>query len=428
MSSVSEELGGSGSGTIRLRPDTPGYIRDRLSLSPTAAMPRVGFGSIFVTDGHRGPAPSFGAARAGALWWGVLRERASNGLELSGPGPSFWLGDEDGKWRISPPAGVPPFPYFVGYVPPGNANELLAGTPGTPAFWASGVANSALFSVGTVGAAPAIAHFGYWGRLDQESPRRLLQLAADAFGFEWRVRPTGVLDMATPTEIYGATTRLVVGPDLWPGAMPSESLTCASGNVVFSESLAEWVSRWNARTDPPSGNSFTSTRADPYGHWVSIIAATPLGWGGYSEVSASTGAGASSSPAVMGTARARAERDAHNYAAVLTVDVNSDAIPRIVPVGGTIGVWEPDHLIVGTTPVNAMGQWIRPVSLRVLGAEWPIREGCGVYVFPHAPNTPPIDLTDWVEWGSGPTRLTVGGLRLPSLSQTIRRREWNPAA
>jgi len=426
MSSVSEELGGSGSGTIRLRPDTPGYIRDRLSLSPTAATPRAGFGSIFVTDGHRGPAPSFGAAQAGALWWGVLRERANNGLELSGPGPAWWFGDEDGKGRLAAPATVAPFPYVVGYVSPGSIQEQLAGAPGTPSFWASAVANTALITVGVVGATPGIPEFGYWARGDQEPPRRWLQLAADAFGFEWRIRPTGVLDMATPAEIYGTATRLVVGSHLWPGAMPSESLICTTGNVVFAESLAEWVSRWNVRTDTTTLG--TATRADPYGHWVSIIAATPLGWGGYSEVSASTGAGASSSPAVMGTARARAERGAHNYAAVLTVDVNSDAIPRIVPVGGTIGVWEPDHLIVGTTPVNAMGQWIRPVSLRVLGAEWPIREGCGVYVFPHAPNTPPIDLTDWVEWGSGPTRLTVGRLRLPSLSQTIRRREWNPAA
>lgn len=428
MSSVSEELGGTGAWSVSLRPDTPGYIRDQLSLSPSAAAPRAGFASLFVTDGYRGSSPSFNAAQSGALWWGVLRDRSNNGLELSGPGPSFWLGDEDGKWRISPPAGTPPYPYAVGYVPPGDPFELIAGVPGTPTFWASAMANSAILTTGTIGSTPAIPYFGYWARLDQESPRRLLQLAADAFGFEWRVRPTGVLDMATPAEIYGTATRLVVGSELWPGAMPSESLICTSGNVVFSESLAEWVSRWNARTNTTLATPGTATRPDPFRHWISVVSSTPLGWGGYSGVSSAASVGSASSPATMSAARARSERDAHNYAAVLTVDVNSDAIPRIVPVGGTIGVWEPDHLIVGTTPVNALGQWIRPVSLRVLGAEWPIREGSGVYVFPHAPNTPPIDLTDWVEWGSGPTRLTVGGLRLPSLSQTIRRREWNPAA
>ena len=426
MSTISEELGGTGSGTIRLRPDTPGYIRDQLSLSPTAPSPRAGFGSIFITDGYRGPAPSFGTAQAGALWWGFLRDRADNGLELSGPGSTWLLGDEDGKGRLSPPASGAPYPYVVGFVPPGNLFETMAGSPGTPTFWATAAAGSALLSVGTVGAAPAIPYFGYVARMDQEAPRRWLQLAADAFGFEWRVRPTGVLDMATPAEIYGTTTRLVVGSHLWPGAMPSESLICTTGNVVFSESLTEWVSRWNARTDTTTLG--TATRTDPYQFWLGVLGSSPLGWGGYSEVSTTTGTGSTSTPAAMSAARARTERDAHNHAAVLTVDVNSDAIPRIVPVGGTIGVWEPEHGIVGATPVNAMGQWIRPVSLRVLGAEWPIRSTSGVYVFPHMPNTPPIDLTDWVEWGDGPTRLTVGKLRLPTLSQALMRRAWNPAA
>ena len=428
MSSVTEDLGGTGSATIRLRPDTPGTVRDALSLSPTAVTPRAGFGSVVITDGHRGRAPTFASARSGALWWGVLRERADNGLELAGPGAAFWLGDEDGKGRLAAPAPVAPFPYVVGYVSPGSLNEQAAGVPGTPTFWATAVAQTAQMAVGVVGAAPAMPEFGYWGRADQEPARRWLQLAADAFGFEWRVRPTGVLDMATPAEIYGTTTRLVVGSHLWPGAMPSESLIATTGGLVFAESLTEWVSRWSARTDKTLATPGTSTRTDPFGHWVSVIAATPLGWAGYSEVDASTAVLPTSSPDMMSMARARTERNAHDHAVVLTVDVNSDAIPRIVPVGGTIGVWEPEHGIVGTTPINAMGQWIRPVSLRVLGAEWPIRDTAGVYVFPHVPNPTPIDLTDWVEWGSGPTRLTVGGLRLPSLSQTIRRREWNPAA
>ena len=85
MSSVREELGGTGAWSVSLRPDTPGFIRDQLSLSPSAAAPRAGFASLFVTDGYRGPSPSFYAAQSGALWWGVLRDRSNNGLELSWP-------------------------------------------------------------------------------------------------------------------------------------------------------------------------------------------------------------------------------------------------------------------------------------------------------------------------------------------------------
>ena len=247
-----------------------------------------------------------------------------------------------------------------------------------------------------------------------ETARSVLEGAAKAFGAEWRVRPTGQLDFGSGLAMWGYPRTYVCG---MTGALPGESIVAVDGRITFNEDLESWVSGWNILG---TGGIESATIPSPYNLWTSVGGTSaPLDWRGHER--------GEDGDLWVGTAAALARNQAvaqgqlrdHRHRHAITVEIDGDTVPRITPVGGSIAVWEPEMGIVGTTPVSILGRWIRPVPLRVLSAEWPIRQGMGVYLQFHTPTPTVIDLTPWVEFGEGSTRLGVGALRLPTMSSAV---------
>lgn len=413
MSSVSEELMAVGSATINLRDDTPGSILDRLDLSPTATTPRAGLASLFVTEGYLGDRPSFGACQAAALWWGFLRSTDDNRRTLSAPSAAWLLGDEDNKARLNPS----PQALVLGYNPLANPDpvETIIGSPGTPAMWASAIGNSGPLYPGIVSGSWAAPYWTHWWLPSVESPRAVLDEAAKVFAAEWRVRPNGSFDFGTGIGMWGYP-RTYVGAGV--GALPGEAIVAVDGRITFAEDLESWASGWHV-AGFGVGVEIASTPS-PYNLWTTIFGTTvPLDWRGY-EAGADWNANLSGTqPHENNLAIAQGQLRDHRHRHAISVEIDGDTVPRITPVGGSIGVWAPEMGIVGNSPVSILGRWIRPVPLRVLSAEWPIRQGMGVYLQFHTPTPTVIDLTPWVEFGEGSTRLGVGALRLPTMSSAV---------
>lgn len=80
-----------------------------------------------------------------------------------------------------------------------------------------------------------------------------------------------------------------------------------------------------------------------------------------------------------------------------------------VRVGDAVWMFAPDAGVMDAANlVYYRGHALAPAKARVMEVSWPIVEGMGVYFLPPTAAQTPIDLTEYVEFETGPTRVSVG--------------------
>jgi len=97
---------------------------------------------------------------------------------------------------------------------------------------------------------------------------------------------------------------------------------------------------------------------------------------------------------------------------LVSVSVEGFNVRQAIEPGDNVYAWSlHDRLVDVTNQITTRGETIHPTILRCFGMESPIQEGQGVQYLPNDPDAPWIDLTPYIRWESGPTRLDVGSPR-----------------
>lgn len=89
--------------------------------------------------------------------------------------------------------------------------------------------------------------------------------------------------------------------------------------------------------------------------------------------------------------------------------VREYAITRLITPGDWVYVYDPDNGInAGGTSVIFQGRNLYPEKFRCVGVTWPVQKGMGVYVGNDVYGI--VDVTDFVRWETGATRLDIDSL------------------
>lgn len=88
--------------------------------------------------------------------------------------------------------------------------------------------------------------------------------------------------------------------------------------------------------------------------------------------------------------------------------VDEYCIPRLITPGDWVYVYDPDNGIGGGTQVTFQGRSVFPEKFRCVGTTWPVQKGMGVYVGNDVYGI--TDITDFVRWETGATRLDIDSL------------------
>lgn len=364
---INQRLMGIGEWSLTLREGT------RQSVLAALNIDSYGYGHVIVTPTHMDPtAVPAATLLAVARYTGIYARRPSR-LQIGGPGLAAWLADADGKGDViegtalSKSAGT-----FVQWITDLRPSSLLAGT------------------YNAVGGALTMA-FQYIDR------RTALNYVADYFGAEWRINPDLTLDGGTAAQLFTTTPTVVV--QRWSGGR-DPNITGLKTEVEVAKDLEDYTTRIVLLANGLAAGEAVGTAdispATPYkdlqGNAVDLVRIID---------SADTAAGNETAVAQAQLNRFTSIRRAVTLSSQ-TYDIGAD-----IEVGDTIYVWDPERDLIDTANEKQYrGQIIRPIALRVLGYTWPVQRGMGVYF--RDLNGLITDLTEWVQWESGPTTIEVG--------------------
>lgn len=332
---------------------------------PEAVMPPVtGFVASSVMDN----------AIYTGLVHGIKRRRGS--VTLSGPGLAAWLGEaENGQVDTIAQPGNGSFALWIdALLPPGIGRGLVT-TAGSGTFTAS---------------------------YSNTTRRKVLDDVCDHFGAEWRMRPTGRLDAGTPDNIYGPGMAALALDGV--AAAESDVRAMTDAVVELDWDASDYLTEVDAIADGVVGTAA-----------VDVVDYRDLA-GGILERRTTVAATAVTVQAEADKLAA-AELARARIARHIKVTVGEHCPTRYAPCGSVIGVWAPDTDCEDlSNPVQAGGRTVFPVAARVRRVRWPIRRGCGVYLRtgfgPGAGRL--IDITDHVQWETGPATYEVDSLRTPA--------------
>jgi hypothetical protein len=234
------------------------------------------------------------------------------------------------------------------------------------------------------------------------SARRIIETLATALGIEYRIGPDGVLRSGVPgSGLFQESPRVVLTRSIDGRDITRISPPAASWKVRKS-----WANRVNYVRVEGDGGVLGS--ADTLG---SETAKDADGVDAIRRKVSVTATGASTST------------DCDNFAAgVLAreggietfLDTSIDIFDPgfwMAP-GDWVYAWDlADRLYSLDYQISFLGQTIQPQLLRLFGMSWPPMRGMGVYFAPSDASEPIVDLTPWVAWEDGPTRLEVGAPR-----------------
>ena len=358
---VSEVLMKPGSWSLRLVESTPKSVLNALDWNQTAT---AGFGHIFI---FKSPVKTtqFTDAnlRSLAHYAGILRERP-DARTFGGPGMTAWLGDEDDKGDI--------------------LETAVTQSAATLQTWVNALRPAAL-SAGT-----SLNSGSYTGTFQWITRRKALDAVCNALGYEYRVNHNATLDANTVATLYGSTPTGFV-------SRRSEERGVYTGlladTIEVGADLNDYTTkvRTIAKTGLGTATGAATAYKDINGNDVVIT-----------RVIETPEAEDANAIATLFVNRFSTQRKS------LVMSTSTYAIHGNVKVGESVYVYDPRSGLVDTAnQVHFGGQLTFPVSLRIYGMSWPIREGMGV-AFRNGAGTW-TDLTDWVQWETGQTTLDVGG-------------------
>lgn len=365
-----------------------GSFEVRFDRAPVGLVGRniAGFASIVVTPTRM---TDLSAVRATLLeqarWRGVIFGWSDDRQVVRGEGMLSWLGDGGGVGqgvRLSAPLTPDDFEGWWDYY------EALPRT--------NGLTKGATYSMPATTWPAASSN-----TVPPYNVRETFEMLAQALGVEYRANPDGTVDMG------------------------------AVGSALFTTAPTVLVSRWTTGVDA-SLTSFPVERwrvskdYDDYLNFVRVEKA-PDGVGS-AAFNVETLQDASGAAALMratvvtdagvedtGDCEARGEGILSQHEAVrVEVECSVEVFDpgRFMRPGDSLYVWDPiDQLWNTGNQVTFQGETIHPASQRLRGMTWPIQEGMGVYLLANDADDSYLDVTDWVAFESGPTRLEIGASR-----------------
>lgn len=369
---VTDRLMSWGQWSLKLKPSTPKSFLANIALNTKA------FSHVFITGTHFDagsidPIDLLNKAR----FTGVYRRQSENLLTLSGPGVAWWL--EPDLFQTAP-TGTKTFVQWMTALKPA---QLSAGT-------------YAPIGVGTMAQTS-----GEWLFL---SPRQCIDLVCNYFGGEWRVNPNFTLDAGAQADLYTSTTTPTVVAIAKGGGRDTSITGLRALEMDQAADLESYATKILVVGNDPSGATevFASTGyKDPQGN--AVVIKVLLRDSGI-DLGNETAAGTTELTARMTTRR--------------EISLSTDAydIEGVLKPGDTIGIFDPDNrLFALANPVQYRGQLIYPTNRRVMGVQWPIEDGYGVYFRDTTSGSVVIrDLTEYVQWEKPPTRFEIGANPRPS--------------
>jgi hypothetical protein len=349
-----------GQWSLRFSQDTPKSVLDKLNWQVTAT---AGFGHVCIFPTRLNP-KLYSTAQLLSLsrYTGVLREWTDE-FTVGGPGPAFWLGDENAAGDLLETA--------VGY----SASTLST--------WVGGLRPVSLN-------AGSVAGIGsHTGSYQWVTRRAALDAVCAAIGAEWKITPALALDANTAANLWPDTdvviTRRAESRDIVITGLRTTRITSGID-------LIDYTTKVRTSSKAGIGSATTSTAfKDINGNTVELVR--------YVETPEAEDANAAAT-AILGSV----------LSARKNVQLSSDVydIRRDLEPGQWVYVYDPDiGLVDSTYKIQYAGQHITPARLRVHSITWPVQEGMGVAFRDGDGNW--TDLTDWIEWESGDTTLDVGG-------------------
>ncbi|MFM9635985.1 fibronectin type III domain-containing protein [Streptomyces turgidiscabies] len=377
---VSEILKALGSWEIKLLPETPRDVLDRLDY----------FGHVAIIGGRLDPLQYGDNLLTTARYVGVLRTRTigddgrtnatQDDLSIGGVGIAFWLGDEDGKGDVYENAVTPASASFATTI-----NALL------PASGA--VTAGTIYSVAGT----------YTGRHQYESPRSAITYVTDTFStpsvpVSWRVNGNATLDAGPDSSLFVTTPTCVItsrdaGEDMALRALP--------GSVDVTRDVEDYTTRVVLLAEG-EGSSIATGAAD-----ISPATAYKNLHGGALKLTrlvseSDTSTGLAATRAALQLSRFTSTRNA------LQLSTSDYDVHGSFVVGDRVWVYDPDSGLVDTsTEITFRGVRINPIKLQVTETNWSVTSQYTVAY--RDANGTWTDLTQYVDWETDTTStVTVG--------------------
>lgn len=351
---VDQRLMDPGAWTLQFRRDTPFYIRNKV----------VPYSHIVIMPGHVPSTTADASMLSGSRYVGMVRQIGPD-YQVGGVGLAGWL---DGSLLESVVNFVDTT--LVGAVNAVRPASLGAGTVTDPS-----------------GGAAFIQ--GRWALI---TARAALDAIAANWGVEWKVDKDFTLDVGIPSVLYRGTPRAVFGPGLRGWSPPYQGI---EAQVGWQVDYAEYASKVYVQSD--------------FG----------VGAAGGASSSWNNGLGGDVTWVVMGQVAEAAEGDQSAYAAdildhvsyptqAISISATGYDVPGKLSIGEPVAVYHPDIGLQDTTnQILFQGRSIYPLEKRVVAMSWPIQQGYGVYLRTYFGSASYIDLTPWIEWEDGETRIEV---------------------
>lgn len=380
---IQESLGAVGSWEIDLLPTIPREHLDALKF----------FGHIAIVHGRVDPA-TYGdslLAKGVARYVGVLRGNSladdartnapNDNIKISGVGMAMWLGDEDNKGAVIENATT----FASGSLFPNVIRGLL------PASGA--VTEGTLYSVpGT-----------YSGTHQWQSPAQAIQYVCDTMGtpsvpVAWRVNNDGTLDAGPHTDLFVTDPKCAV---VARGGGEDMTLRGVPGSMNLTSDMKDYTTRvvLLAQGDGSSiatGSADLNIADNPYkdihGNAVKLTRLV------------------SESDTTAPNADVRAQLALAQYEGPnqdLQLSIQDYDIEGVFDLGDYIYAYDPDKGLVDTTQeIDFRGQRLNPITLQVVGIQWPVTADYTVAY--RGSDGTWIDLTPHIEINAAGTYITVG--------------------
>ncbi len=383
---LTQVMQGPGHWSIELDDRLP-VSRARTDMFPVATQ---GWGHIVVTSAQIDPADVTSDVLLQLATYVGRYIGQRNRTELYGDHINAWLGDAEGKGVIVDFNEFTLDQGFTAWINTLQPDEIpfYQGNIGTPGFtlaytWQPGV-----------------------------SQREAIDYVCRWFGCEWRVRNTFHFDADIWTNLYGATPTAIATP-WWDGR---DAELTGIRSVIEPETTLERYAEGIFGVGAGGTGSNQADPADPFD--LPLPGGTGVNPGIYMTGSAQV----ADADLVTFLQAEGAERWARNP----TLKLRTDDFCALdsVAVGAPLYVFEPDADVYDfDNEVHYGGHIIWPKKLRVQAiVDMPVRKGMGVYFL--SAGGVISDLTDYVKWETGSTRIEVGE-RLRTLRPAMKRKGYD---
>lgn len=383
---ITENLMGAGSFQVTLQRGTRLSIRQAVPYNVQSGGLDGPYGHIVITKQRLADGtPSAADVIAQARFSGRISRRSNKMHTFGGEGIGVWLGDSNGVGKFN--SAITANRTWQQWIHAAitlqttgsDGNGLTEGTYTNPI--ASPVYN------GTIPAAPN---------------RAMIDLLAGVTGNEWRVTPQGAFESGNPTTFWRNTPNVVVhrgGTVRDPGGLTGlEAVT-----LEVEENFDDY-------------RDYVIVTGQGGASGFDYIPSTFRTWGGafFLRSNADLTSDSTDNTACTNTATSYLNVWSKSQKQI-TCQVRSVFDPRrLIQPGDSIFVFDPETGMTDNTQARTYGgRTITPVVERLMGMTYPIMRGMGVYsIQTQDASNSVVDLTDSVEWETGPIDLQIGRRRL----------------